>query len=435
MRLERRFKPFRSALGSRPTARTRGASSHNARIIVTNMALKHKNGGPWGSGGGGGGGPWGQPPRGGGPRGGGPQPPPDLDDLIRQFQRFLGRLLGSGGGRGGRGGAGAPILLVLALAIIVWIVWPGSGWYQVGPSQQGVVLRFGAFDRSTGPGFAFKLPVPFERVLLPNVTQVNTVDIGESREATNAARRTTADTDSLMLTGDENIVDLSFTVQWVINTEQTADYLFNLDDPDAAVAAVAESAMREIIGQTELQPIISEEIAGVAGRVQQKIQETLDAYRAGVTITDVLIQRPTLPEADNPADRGDRERDPRAAFLDVENAEQEKQEAIQNARAHANSVIPEARGQAQTIVEQARAYRESVIAEASGEAERFNLIYDQYRLAPEVTRRRMFLETMEDVLGRSNKVILDEGEGGQGVVPYLPLNELNRSNGSTGGQQ
>ena len=404
------------------------------------MATEHRNGGPWGSGGGGGG-PWGQPPRGGprgnGPRGGGSQPPPDLDDLIRQFQRGIGRLFGgSGGGRGGRSGAGAPILIIMALAIIIWVVWPGSGWYQVAPSQQGVVLRFGAFDRSTGPGAHLKLPVPFERVLLPNVTQVNTVDVGDNRDGATAPRRTVGDTESLMLTGDENIVDLSFTVQWIINTEQTADYLFNLDDPDEAVSAVAESAMREIIGQTELQPIISEEIAGVAGRVQAKIQETLDAYQAGVTITDVLIQRPTLPEADNPADRGDVQRDPRAAFLDVENAEQEKQESIQIARAYANSVIPDARGGARGIVEQANAYRESVIAEAAGDAERFNLIYDQYRLAPDVTRRRMFLETMELVLRRSNKVILDENsEGSNGVVPYLPLNELNQSRSTAGGQR
>ncbi|NIR58886.1 MAG: FtsH protease activity modulator HflK, partial [Gammaproteobacteria bacterium] len=347
--------------------------------------------------------------------------------------RALGRFLGAGGGRGGRGGRGAPVLLALAIGVLVWIGWPGSGWYQVGPEQQGVVLRFGAFERSTPPGFAFKLPIPFERVLLPNVTQVNTVDIGDSRDGMVGARRAPTDTDSLMLTGDENIVDLSFTVQWIINTEQTADYLFNLDDPDEAVRAVAESAMREIIGQTSLQRIISEEIAGVSSRVQDKIQETLDAYRAGVTITDVLIQRPTLPEADNPADRGNVERDPRAAFLDVENAEQEKQESIQRARAYANSEVPEARGRAQAIVEAARAYRDAVIAEASGDAERFNLIYDQYRLAPDVTRRRMFLETMEQVLQRSNKVILDEGASGTGVVPYLPLNELRGAGGAAGG--
>jgi membrane protease subunit HflK len=397
------------------------------------MASENRNGGPWGSGGGsgGGGGPWGQPPRGprgggGGPRGGGGgQTPPDLDDLIRQFQRALGRLLGSGGGRGGRGGSGAPILLVIALGLVVWVVWPGSGWYQVRPDQQGVVLRFGAFNRTTPPGAHLKLPIPFERVQLPNVTELNTVQIGVGREGVGTARtRTSSDTDSLMLTGDENIVDLSFTIQWVINTERTTDFLFNLEEPREAVQAVSEAAMREVIGQTALQPIISQEIASVSGRVQAKIQETLDAYEAGVTITSVLIQRPTLPEADNPNDRGNVERDPRTAFLEVENAEQEKQKSIQDARAYSNSVIPDARGRAQQIVEEARGYRDSVIAEAAGDAERFDLIYEQYRLAPEVTRRRMFLETMEQVLRRANKVILDEGEGSSGVVPYLPLNEL-----------
>jgi membrane protease subunit HflK len=410
------------------------------------MASENRNGGPWGSGGGpgggsGGGGPWGQPPRGprgGGPRGGGGgggQTPPDLDDLIRQFQRALGRLLGTGGGRGGRGGRGAPILLVLALGLIVWVVWPGSGWYQVGPEQQGVVLRFGAYHRYTGPGFALKLPIPFERVQLPNVNELNTVQIGVGRDGTVAVRgRAVSELDSLMLTGDENIVDLSFTVQWVINTERTRDFLFNLEDPREAVRAVSEAAMREVIGQTGLQPIISQEIAGVAGRVQAKIQETLDAYQAGITITSVLISRPTLPEADDPADRGNVERDPRTAFLEVENAEQERQKSIQDARAYSNSVIPDARGRAQQIVEEARAYRESVIAEAAGDAERFNLIYEQYRLAPEVTRRRMFLETMEQVLRRSNKVILDQGEGGSGVVPYLPLNELAPRTAESGGR-
>jgi membrane protease subunit HflK len=407
------------------------------------MGNENRNGGPWGSGGGsgGGGGPWGQPPRGprgggGGPRGGGGggQQPPDLDDLIRQFQRALGRLLGGGGGGGGsRGGRGAPILLVLALGLFIWVVWPGSGWYQVGPEQQGVVLRFGAFDRSTGPGPHLKLPLPFERVLLPNVTQVNRVDIGDSREGSAGPRRAGGELESLMLTGDSNIVDLSFSVQWIINTEQTADYLFNLDDPDEAVHAVAEAAMREVIGQTALQPIISEEIASVAGQVQTRIQETLDAYRAGVTITDVLIQRPTLPEAPNQADRGNVERDPRAAFLDVENAQQEKQEFIQVARAYANSVVPDARGRARAVVEAANAYQESMVAEAGGDAERFNLIYDQYRLAPEVTRRRMFLETMERVLQRSDKIILDPSLSGSGVVPYLPLNELTQQRGQAAG--
>src|SRR5262249_48198894 len=159
--------------------------------------------------------------------GGGPQTPPDLDDLIQQFQRGLSRFLGGGGGRG-RGGAGAPILLLLAIALIAWVVWPGSGWYQVGQQQQGVVLRFGAFNRSEGLGFHLKLPLPFERVMLPNVTQVNSIDIGESRDT---GSRRPSDTDSLMLTGDENIVDLSFTVQWIIDPGHTADFLFNIDDP------------------------------------------------------------------------------------------------------------------------------------------------------------------------------------------------------------
>ncbi|MCG8441376.1 MAG: FtsH protease activity modulator HflK, partial [Caulobacterales bacterium] len=350
--------------------------------------------------------------------------------FIRQLQRGLGGALG--GGRGGRSGGGlGPMLLVLAVAIVIWVGLPNSGWFMVAPNQQGVILRFGDYHRSAGPGFHLKLPIPFERVLKPAVTQLNEIQIGGIADVPRG-RGASAETDSLMLTGDENIVDLEFTVQWVINTEATADYLFNIDNPDTVVRAVTESAMREVIGQTALQPIITEDIGGVARRVRDIVQATLNEYEAGVTITDVLVQRPTLPQAENPNDRGDVTRDPLAAYLDVENAQQENQKTIQDARAYANRVIPEARGDAQRIREAAAGYRDSVVAEAAGDAERFRLIYEQYRLAPQVTRQRMFLETMEKVLGASNKVILDEENGsGSGLVPYLPLNEFTRNQGAS----
>jgi modulator of FtsH protease HflK len=188
---------------------------------------------------------------------------------------------------------------------------------------------------------------------------------------------------------------------------------------------VAESVMREVIGQSSVRPIISNEIGGIAARVREGMQATLDQYEIGIVVTEVAIDRPTLPQAQDPARRGDPTQDPLAAFRDVENAEQEKQKAIQDARAYANRVVPEARGNAQRLIEEANGYRESLVAEANGQAERFRSIYNEYRLAPQVTRQRMYLETMERVLGSADKILLDNE--GSGVVPYLPLNELKRT--------
>lgn len=371
-------------------------------------------------------GPWGQGPRkgpggGNGGGGGGGQQPPDLEDLIRSMQKGLGGFGARGGGRGGRGGGkGGPAILVLAGAALlaIWVI--SSSFYVVGPAEQGVVLRFGQFDRTTNSGLHFKLPTPFERVETIDVVDLKTLTIGATGD------RRGDRTDSLMLTGDENIVDLTFTIQWRIDEANTFDFLFNVDDPEQALRAVSESVMREVIGQSNVRPIISNEIGGIAQRVREKIQETLNEYEVGIIVTEVAIDRPTLPEAENPQFRGDVTLDPLAAFRDVENAEQEKQKAIQDARAYANRVVPEARGQAQRTIEEANGYRDSVIAEATGEAERFRQIYEQYRLAPEVTRQRMYLETMEGVLANSDKVLLDN-DGGAGAVPYLPLNEINRA--------
>ncbi len=378
------------------------------------------NGGPWG-GQGGRGGPWGQGPRGGGPRGPGQQPP-DLEDVIRQLQ---GRMRGIFGGGKGGGGGFAPAALLIALALIVWVVWPGSGWYIVQPNEVGVVLRFGKFHREDPNGFHLKLPFPIERAETPTAQESRSTPI----DGSSAVRRGRAgpSPDTLMLTGDGNIVDLQFTVQWEIGDRpgDVANYLFEIDEPEQALISVSESAMREVIGQTPLQPILANEIGDIRRQVQTLIQDTLDEYKSGIQIRNVIIERPTLPSAENQADRGNVERDPLAAFRDVENAEQERQRSIEDARAYANRVVPVARGEAEQIIQQANAYRDSVIAEAAGQSERFRLVYEQYRLAPEVTRQRMFLETLEKVLGRSEKVILDD-QGGQGVVPYLPLNELNR---------
>ncbi len=336
------------------------------------------------------------------------------------MQGALGGIFGGGsgggsGGAGGRRGGTGPIFLILALGLLLWVGWPGSGWYLVQPDEQGVVLRFGKYERTETPGFKLKLPVPFETVALPRVTRVNEVTVG----FVNSRRGGEQDTrdvlgESLMLTGDENIVDIDFSVFWLI--KDAKDFLFNVRDPEGAVKAVAESAMREIVGKNNLEPIITRGREVVEQDTKDLIQETLDEYGAGILITQVQLAEAGPPERVI------------AAFRDVVNAGQEKVRSINEATAYRNQVVPEARGNAARLIQEAEGYRDSVIAESTGEAERFRLILEQYRLAPEVTRRRMYLETMEKVLERSDKIVID-GDSGEGVVPYLPLNELRRSEG------
>ncbi|MEA1942661.1 MAG: FtsH protease activity modulator HflK [Pseudomonadota bacterium] len=372
-------------------------------------------GGPWGSGGGNNNqNPWGRRPQGGG----GGDDGPDLDEVVRDMQRklrglFGGRGGGNGGGGGKKGGGASAfgfgfILLIIA---VVWFVMPGSGWYQVGPQQAGVVLRFGEYSRTSSPGFHFKLPTPIETVTLPEVTTTNTIEIGQGSEGQ-------------MLTRDENIVDLDFSVQWRVDLsypDGVRDYLFNVRDPQGAVRAVAESAMREVVGTSDLQFIITDGRSEVSVRARELLQSTLDEYEAGIEVLQVNLRNAQPPERVI------------EAFRDVDVAEQDAERARLNATAHANSVIPAARGEAAQLTQAAQAYRDSVIAQARGDAERFISIYDEYAQAPDVTRRRMYLETLELVIGRSDITILD---GQAGAVPYLPLNELgqNRTR-SQGGNQ
>ncbi|MCW5725703.1 MAG: FtsH protease activity modulator HflK [Maricaulaceae bacterium] len=376
------------------------------------------NGGPWGSGPGGGrdpNNPWGRPGGQGGGGGGG-QEPPDLDELIASMQRGLRRAFGgggrgSGGGKGGGKGFGASGLgMILVLAALLWVGWPNSGWYQVRPEQAGVILRFGEYQRTTGPGFHLKLPWPVETVLLPEVTTVHSIIVG-----VNPRTGQTVAQEALMLTRDENIVDINFTVQWRVdygNPERpdgVRDFLFNVRRPEAAIKAVAESAMREVVGSTELEPLITRERQNVARRVRAIMQETLNSYNTGVQILEVQLQK-----ADPPGEVIE-------AFRDVIAAAQDAERLALDATAYSNRIIPEARGDAARELQNAQGYRDRVVAEAEGQAARFNSIYDEYRLAPDVTRRRMFLETMELVIGRSDLLILDSGGG---AVPYLPLDRL-----------
>jgi len=361
------------------------------------MPWKNQSGGPWGSGGGGPRGPWGSGPQ---PSGG--ATPPDLEDLIRKGQDKLKGLL-PGGAFGGWGG-----LFLLAAAVVFWML---SGFYRVQPDEQGVVLRFGKFTQLTQPGLNYHLPYPIEQALVPKVTSYRRVDIG--MRVLDDPRRGNATRDipeeSLMLTGDENIVDVDFTVLWIVNN--AANFLFNVQNPDGTIKAVAESAMREVIGRSTIQPILTGARQNIEQAVHDLMQKTLDSYQSGVQITQVQLQK-----VDPPAQVIDSFRDVQAARSDAERLQNE-------AQTYANRVIPEARGRAAQITQSAEAYREQTVAEAKGQTARFLQVYDEYKKAPDVTRRRMYLETMERVFNGTDKIIIDPKNSG--VVPYLPLNELN----------
>lgn len=369
--------------------------------------------GPWGSGGGGNGqNPWGQRPQGGG---GGGQEPPDLDEVVRQMQRNLrGIFGGGGGGKSGSGGSGGGGIFGIGLIALVLVAGsaliPGVWWYTVGPEQNGVVLRFGEYSRTTSPGLHLKLPTPIEAVLLPEVTTTNSISIGAGPEGQ-------------MLTRDENIVDIEFAVQWRVDlgyADGVRDYLFNVRNPENTVRAVAESAMREVIGTSDLEFIITEGRGEVSQRTRELVQATLNEYAAGIQILQINLQTAQPPESVI------------AAFRDVDVAEQDAERVRLEATAHANRVIPAARGVAAQLTQSAQAYRDSVVAQAQGDADRFVSIYEEYAQAPEVTRQRMYLETMERVFARSDLLVLD---GEAGALPYLPLNELGQSRNRTQGGQ
>jgi membrane protease subunit HflK len=356
-------------------------------------------GGPWGSGSKG---PWGSGPQSSGPT------PPDLEELLRRSQDKLRTVL-PGGSLGGRGFA------LIALAAVV--LWGFSGFFRVEPDELGVVLRFGKFVREVQPGLNYHLPYPIESALTPKALRVNKIDIG-MRIADDLRRGTTVrdvPEESLMLTGDENIVDVDFSVLWKVKPNGVGNFLFNIQSPEGTVKAVAESAMREVIGRSNIQPILTGARQTIEGAVQELMQKTLDEYGAGV-----LVQQVQLQKVDPPTQVIDAFRDVQASRADLERAQNE-------AQTYANRVVPEARGRASRIIQDAEAYREQTVAEAKGQTSRFIQVYDQYRQAPDVTRQRMYLETMERILGGTDKIIVDSGpQGGTNVVPYLPLNELAR---------
>lgn len=362
-------------------------------------------GGPWGGGpGGGGGGPWGRGTGGGG--GQGPRPP-DLEEFIKRGQdRFRGMFPG-GGGVGGKG-----VALGLVVLVLIWLL---TGFYRVQPDEQGVVLRFGKWVATTQPGLNWHWPYPIETVDTPSVERINAIDIGFRSLGSERGRSQPRDVaeESLMLTGDQNIIDIDFTVQWKI--ADAGKFLFNIRDPEATVKIAAESAMREIIGRTDIQPALTEARQEIETKTRALLQGILNDYEAGIEITQVQLQdvSPPKPVID--------------AFDDVQRARQDLDRLRNEADAYRNDVLPRARGEAQRMIQEAQGYRERLENEAEGEAQRFTQIYDAYLENPDVTKRRMYLETMQEVLTGIDKVILDQNA--QNAVPYLPLDQL-RSRGA-----
>ena len=350
-----------------------------------------------------GGSPWDSPPGGRNGSGRGGQKPPSIDEVVEKIQKLISKLI-----PGGKSGGSKPIIFGLILLIVVWVF---SGLYRVLPDEQGVVLRFGKFISTTQPGLNYHIPYPIETVFTPKVTKVNRIDIG-FRSASDSGRTSGIDDvseESLMLTGDENIVNIDFSVFWVI--KDAGKFLFKIQDPQGTVKAAAETAMREVIARSNIQSILTEGRSVIENDTEIIIQEILDEYNSGIQITQVQTQK-----ADPPDQVIDAFRDVQAARADMERSKNE-------AEAYANDVIPRARGEAQKILQAAEAYKKQVVAKAEGEASRFLSIYNEYAKAKQVTQERMFLETMEKVLADINKIIIDKNAG-SGVVPYLPLQEL-----------
>ncbi|WP_133487807.1 FtsH protease activity modulator HflK [Aliiroseovarius marinus] len=379
------------------------------------------NGGPWG-GGGNRGGSDGRPPsnnggnRGGNNRPGGDNPQiPEIDELMKKGQEQLRVLMGGrgdsrkGGGRGGQG-AGGPSIgrgSILLIALVAAAVWVFASFYRVDTSEQSVELLFGERYGVGEEGLNFA-PWPIVTKEIYATTRENVINIGDGTS------------EGLMLTGDENIVDIDFQVVW--NISDIEKFVFNLAAPENTIQAVSESAMREIIARSLLAPVLTSDRGVIAQELEELIQSTLDGYQSGVNIIRVNFDR-----ADPPAEVID-------SFREVQAAEQTRDTLQKQADAYANRVVAAARGEAAQLLEQAEGYRAQVVNEAEGEAARFLAVFEEYQKAQDITRKRLYLETLEKVMTNIDKVILDEAiGGGSGVVPYLPLNELNKSNSNSGG--
>ena len=356
---------------------------------------------PWKQQGGGTGGPWGSGPSGNGASG---TQPPDLEQILRKGKDRFKSMIPGGFGQG----KGLLILIIGAL-----VLWLASGFYRVQPGEVGVELLFGKFVKQTNAGLHLWFPVPIGSVSTPNVQRTNTISIGFRSTGgigRNAAIRDISE-ESLMVTGDQNIIDIDFVVQWRIKNAK--NFLFNIRDPQATAKIAAESAIREVVGQNTLEDALAKRRQHVETQTKILLQTILDNYSAGIFVTEVKMQKvePPQPVID--------------AFNDVQRAKQDKERQQNEADAYSNDIIPKAKGEAQRVIQEATAYREKLVKEAEGEAKRFISVYNAYQGGKEVTIQRLFLERMQDVFKDSEKIIIDS-KGGQGVVPYLPLPEIKK---------
>ncbi|MDD3288925.1 MAG: FtsH protease activity modulator HflK [Alphaproteobacteria bacterium] len=367
------------------------------------------NNGPWGPSGNKSGGAGGNKPGDDNPwmrkNAGGPPntfaPPPDIEELLKKLREWLKPLRPNGHGQ---------IIAFVILAIIG--IWLASGVYQVSSNQLGVVMRFGAFNRTEQPGLRYHLPSPIEEVLLPIVTSQNEIQIGFRRISRSSDDVRSIPEESMMLTQDENIINVEFAVFWRIN--DVNKYLFEIRDPEMTVKMAAESAMREVIGQNKLQFALTDGRGQIAEEAKSRLQELMDEYNVGVVITQINLQTVSVPD------------EVKAAFQDVVNARLDQERFQNQAAAHANKVIPESKGQAAKLIQEAMGYRDQKIAIAQGDAERFKEVLSAYNMSRDVTSKRLYLETMEAVLGSANKIIMSKS--GSGAVPYMPLNDMLRNN-------
>lgn len=346
--------------------------------------------------------------------------PPDLDELWRKFNQKLNDLIGrKGGGKGpsSEGGmSGSPIKLpgIGMLIIAAAVVWLGSGFYIVDAAKRGVVLRFGKYVETTQPGPHWHLPYPFESVEVINLDQVRTVEIGYRGTVKNKVLK-----EALMLTDDENIIDIQFAVQYVLKNPE--DYLFNNRSPDEAVLQAAETAIREVVGKSKMDFVLYEGRESVAAQASKLLQDILDRYQTGIAISKVTMQNAQPPEQ------------VQAAFDDAVKAGQDKERQKNEGQAYANDVIPKARGTAARLMEEASGYKQSVIANAEGDASRFKQIVAEYNKAPGVTRDRLYLDAMQQIYSNTSKVLVDQ-KGGNNLL-YLPLDKLIQKSDSIKGSE
>jgi len=334
---------------------------------------------------------------------------PDIDALIASLQAAIRRILGGGGGPRMRLSGGRPLLLLLLAVIVLWL---GSSFYRVQPDELGVVMRFGAYSYRTEPGLHWHLPWPIEHVLLPAVTRINRTEIGYrsagQQAETGSGSQTGRDvpSESLMLTGDENIIDINLTVFWRIKSAQ--DYLFSTRDPDNLVKAIAESSIREVIGRTPIQPALAQLRAQIETDVHTQTQQILDKYGAGIEVTQVQLQRVDPPDAVI------------ESFRDVQRASTDADRMRNEAQAYHNDIVPRARGDAARIVAEGQGAKQAAVAQATGQAEQFDAVLKAYQAAKDVTLQRMYLDTMQDILSHSQPLVVDDKL--KGLVPFLPIN-------------